>query len=374
MLLEHDDYGEQGAGPHALTTRTLAGQPPASYHYDARGRQDSGPGRVVGYSDFDLPRWIGTPAGEVTFLYDAFGTRVSKAVGNQSPTITLSDLYERRATATGVEHVFYIPGEGGPVAEVVYDEATGKKTQSAIHRDALGSVALLSEKDGTGKERAFYDPFGLRIQADGAAEKDSFSVPFGFTGQRHDAELGLIDMKGRMYDPAIRRFLTADPVVPEPLFGQAYNRYSYVLNNPLRYTDPSGFLPDEWLTEPRAQRAQEAANNAADRPPPAEVLWKVKRKPAPRRGRRAAASLRQAGRPPTARGTAPRQARRRSRRPRAARGTSPRVWRSGAPGTPRSRGWSSASPRPWARSWRRRDKTTRSRSARSPRSTPSRMR
>ncbi len=146
--------------------------------------------------------------------------------------------------------------------------------------DALGSVALLSEKDGTGKERAFYDPFGLRIEADGAPEKDSFSVPFGFTGQRHDGELGLIDMKGRMYDPALRRFLTADPFVPEPLFGQAYNRYSYVLNNPLRYTDPSGFTPDEWLVRGRRdQRIQEAANNAAYRPPPVEVLWKVKRKP-----------------------------------------------------------------------------------------------
>jgi hypothetical protein len=72
--------------------------------------------------------------------------------------------------------------------------------------------------------------------------------------------------------------LTADPLVPEPLFGQAYNRYSYVLNNPLRYTDPSGFAPDEWSTE-RVARIQEAADNAADRPPPAEVLLKVKRRP-----------------------------------------------------------------------------------------------
>jgi len=44
-----------------------------------------------------------------------------------------------------------------------------------------------------------------------------------------------------MYDPRIGRFVQADPVVDDGLDGQAYNRYSYVTNNPLRYTDPSGF-------------------------------------------------------------------------------------------------------------------------------------
>lgn len=44
-----------------------------------------------------------------------------------------------------------------------------------------------------------------------------------------------------MYDPAQKRFLSPDPHVTDPLFGQNYNRYSYVLNNPLRFTDPTGF-------------------------------------------------------------------------------------------------------------------------------------
>jgi hypothetical protein len=48
-------------------------------------------------------------------------------------------------------------------------------------------------------------------------------------------------MKGRIYDPKLARFLTPDPVVSRPLSGQGWNRYSYVLNNPLRYVDPSGF-------------------------------------------------------------------------------------------------------------------------------------
>jgi hypothetical protein len=48
-------------------------------------------------------------------------------------------------------------------------------------------------------------------------------------------------MQGRLYDPALRRFTTADPYVTEPLNPQGLNRYSYVQNNPLNNTDPSGF-------------------------------------------------------------------------------------------------------------------------------------
>jgi len=69
------------------------------------------------------------------------------------------------------------------------------------------------------------------------------AVKLGFTGHRHDDELGLIDAKGRVYDPAQKRFLTPDIYVPDPLSSQSYNRYSCVTNNPLRYTDPTGFLP-----------------------------------------------------------------------------------------------------------------------------------
>jgi RHS repeat-associated protein len=66
-------------------------------------------------------------------------------------------------------------------------------------------------------------------------------VHFGLTGHEYDDELGLINMQGRLYDPRIRRFLSPDPVVDSPLSSQSYNRYSYVANNPLSRTDPTGF-------------------------------------------------------------------------------------------------------------------------------------
>ncbi|MDR0438289.1 MAG: RHS repeat-associated core domain-containing protein [Bacteroidales bacterium] len=64
----------------------------------------------------------------------------------------------------------------------------------------------------------------------------------GYTGHEHLDMFGLINMNGRMYDPIIARFLSPDPFVQAPTFTQSYNRYSYVFNNPLKYTDPSGYI------------------------------------------------------------------------------------------------------------------------------------
>ncbi len=64
----------------------------------------------------------------------------------------------------------------------------------------------------------------------------------GFTGHEHIDEVGLIHMNGRVYDPQLGRFLSADPHVQAPYSSQSYNRYAYAMNNPLKYTDPSGYF------------------------------------------------------------------------------------------------------------------------------------
>ncbi|RTL57719.1 MAG: hypothetical protein EKK46_02675 [Rhodocyclaceae bacterium] len=64
----------------------------------------------------------------------------------------------------------------------------------------------------------------------------------GFTNHEHIDELGLIHMNGRIYDPTIGRFMSADPNIQSPSDIQSYNRYAYGLNNPLMYTDPSGYF------------------------------------------------------------------------------------------------------------------------------------
>ena len=86
-----------------------------------------------------------------------------------------------------------------------------------------------------------FDPFGTRVEPTSPE-----LTRIGFTGQDHDDDLGLIDMKGRVYDPLAGRFQTADPVMQGPFWSQGLNRYSYVFNNPVNNTDPSGFRRARW--------------------------------------------------------------------------------------------------------------------------------
>jgi RHS repeat-associated protein len=83
--------------------------------------------------------------------------------------------------------------------------------------------------------RQGYYPYGETRYAAGTLPTD-----FGFTGQRNDATIGLYDYHARWYDPTLGRFISADTIVPDPGTPQDFNRYAYVSNNPLRYTDPSG--------------------------------------------------------------------------------------------------------------------------------------
>jgi len=64
-------------------------------------------------------------------------------------------------------------------------------------------------------------------------------VTRGYTGHEMDASTGLINMNARLYDPVLGRFLSADTIVPSAGNMQGFNRYSYALNNPLTYIDPT---------------------------------------------------------------------------------------------------------------------------------------
>ncbi len=68
------------------------------------------------------------------------------------------------------------------------------------------------------------------------------STTQGYTGHEMAESVGIIHMGGRIYDARLGRFLQADPFVQSPHDLQSWNRYSYALNNPLLYTDPSGYL------------------------------------------------------------------------------------------------------------------------------------
>jgi RHS repeat-associated protein len=84
-------------------------------------------------------------------------------------------------------------------------------------------------------------PFASITSLYGYGNNSGF-ITRGFTGHEHLPQFNLINMNGRLYDPTISRMLSPDNYVQDPTHTQSYNRYSYVLNNPLKYTDPSGWI------------------------------------------------------------------------------------------------------------------------------------
>ncbi len=106
------------------------------------------------------------------------------------------------------------------------------------HRDHLGSLTVTTDDTGAVKERMRFDPWGKPMTPLGSKAKTGDR---GFTGHEHLAG-GLIHMNGRIYDPVLGRFLSADIVVQFPSAITSYNRYAYVMNNPLAFTDPSGYF------------------------------------------------------------------------------------------------------------------------------------
>ena len=68
----------------------------------------------------------------------------------------------------------------------------------------------------------------------------TFTFDRGFTGHEHYDRVNVINMNARLYDPVIGRFFSPDPFVQAPDFTQAFNRYSYCMNNPVMYSDPTG--------------------------------------------------------------------------------------------------------------------------------------
>ena len=115
-----------------------------------------------------------------------------------------------------------------------------------ILKDNLGSWSVVTDKHGNIEQELSFDAWGNLRNPETWRTWSGMPEPMfdrGFTGHEHLYAFGLINMNGRMYDPQMSGFLSVDAYVQSPENAQGFNRYAYCLNNPLRYTDPSGWLP-----------------------------------------------------------------------------------------------------------------------------------
>ncbi len=234
--LQTNIYNTNGGGPHALSAQTTASGT-TNYFYDTQGRQTHGL-QTLTYNAFDLPRSVASGGVTWNLRYDAFGQRVEKSRQDGSESVVYVGAgYEKRTTSLGSIDVYHVPS-----GQLEYNEATGTMSQYGTFADALGSISTVYTPNTMTGVASFYDPFGARINSNGTPFSGGVGeITQGFTGQEHDDDFGLINFRGRLYNPTLKRFVSADPHVTSPTFGQSWNPYSYVNNSPLNRIDPSGF-------------------------------------------------------------------------------------------------------------------------------------
>lgn len=285
-------YGPSGGTrPHAVVSAEIKGLS-RSYSYNAAGYVVNDSKRIYSWASFGqlaTLEYSGGPklrtlGGAVvhdegnifaSFDFDAAGNRarqtkerlLSAGSGLFSNETTLYlGAYERETHETNL-------GTSGPVVTrmvhrhslggVIYtrdENSSGTSVKlTTVLRDYLGSTDVLlvgtwggGAFSSSATERQSFDAWGERRDATTlapfrAADADAFRTSEhdydrGYTGHEQLDDSGLIHMNGRIYDPELGRFLSPDPYVQTPDSSQNFNRYSYVLNNPLNKTDPTGFL------------------------------------------------------------------------------------------------------------------------------------
>ncbi len=245
---------QQNERPHPHAVRQVNGGTSATY--DPNGNMTSGFDRTLTWTSFNMPKLIQRPSTGASsrFTYEVDHSRITQVAsknGTSTVTTYVGGMYEEVTDyVTKLERKHYISTPAGRIA--VYTSTVDLTSQHLgdisyntkyLHTDHLGSVDVITNEAGAVIERDSFDAWGFRRTTDWTSGDNSIRsiITHGYTGHEMLDDLGLVHMNGRVYDPGLGRFLSADPTIQAPTITQNFNRYSYVLNNPLSLTDPSGF-------------------------------------------------------------------------------------------------------------------------------------
>lgn len=187
------------------------------------------------FGDLNRIETVEQGAKRTTFDYGPDGQRW-RTVMERNDTVKRTILYGgdyERVAEGGVIREFYYLGH-----DIIVMKQNGTFTPLVAMTDHLGSILRIVDANGNNKFDAEYDAWG-----DQTIYKNTIAFHRGYTGHEMLNDYGLVNMNGRLYDPQIGRFLSPDNYIQQPDNSQSFNRYSYCLNNPLKYTDPDG----EWF-------------------------------------------------------------------------------------------------------------------------------
>lgn len=211
----------------------------------------------IAYNAFRNPLQITLPGkDDLNFDYNILKTRysmTSSVTGTQKLYSSDFAIEITKKNDDTTQIITFITGDPYSANYIKRERLSGlsltEKGNYFLHRDNLGSILAVSKaSDGTVVEQRFFDAWGnlKSVIINGRKLITHPNMSFmdrGYTGHEHLQTLGIINMNARIYDPILRRFLSADNEISDPFNTQAYDRYSYVLNNPLLYIDQSGNNP-----------------------------------------------------------------------------------------------------------------------------------
>ncbi|MDQ3707367.1 MAG: PA14 domain-containing protein, partial [Chloroflexota bacterium] len=195
-----------------------------------------------------------TPPGGTKQIIPASQLFPPDAGGSGMRTLYIGNLYEEDITpGHGRAYTSYYTLGSKTVGMRKVEGSTSKHYR--LVGDHLGSTTLIVDtalEPGASParsrvvQRTFYKPYGEVAWTSGSTSDPTRFTSVGYTGQRLDKEIGLMYYGARFYDPALSLFISADPTVPDAGNPIDYNRYLYTRGNPVRYTDPLGYGPEDY--------------------------------------------------------------------------------------------------------------------------------
>ena len=233
-------YYENSSKPYQLTSIDLE-------------KESDAPSAIqsISYTCYGRPSRLNENGISASFTYNGDGERVKMLVATGANAVMtkyyLGGQYEYESSHGETYERLYLGGDyySAPMMYLRKGEDQPWILYN-IGRDYLGSITHVADYDGSIKEEYRYDAWGrscdpMTLSAyPRGMEAMTLTGNRGYTGHEHLPWFGLINMNARLYDPIACRFLSPDPYVQMPDFTQNFNRYSYALNNPLKYTDQSG--------------------------------------------------------------------------------------------------------------------------------------
>ena len=206
-----------------------------AYTYDPNGSMTARGSDALLYDQENRLYRVTVGGTQTDYTYNADNARVKKVVGSTA-TYYVGNWYE--VTNSAATKYYYFGAQ-----RVAMRTSAGV---TYLHGDHLGSTSVACNgTTGALVSRQTYYAFGGLRSYDVA--QITTVTDYTFTGQKNDAASALMFYNARYYDANIGRFVQADPIVAAPFNPQSLNRFAYVLNNPVRYTDPTGYkteIPD----------------------------------------------------------------------------------------------------------------------------------